>query len=112
MLRLKKKICLVNKKNYLVKMDDPFLTGMYRGRINKLFSSSIINQISIENYEKTYELNKIHYNLLPYPNSREYEHKIDPNSPDYEQKIEKLEKIQAQIDLNNRFIFFMDHNYS
>nr|YP_010495310.1 Ycf1 protein [Lactuca scarioloides]UWM98430.1 Ycf1 protein [Lactuca scarioloides] len=101
----KKKNCLVNKKNYLVKMDDPFLTGMYRGRINKLFSSSIINQISIDNYAKIYELNKIHYSLLPYPNSREYEHKIDPNSPDYEQKIEKLEKIQAQIDLNNQFIF-------
>nr|YP_010494358.1 Ycf1 protein [Lactuca inermis]UWM97305.1 Ycf1 protein [Lactuca inermis] len=92
-----KKNCLVNKKNYLVKMYDPVLTGMYRGRINKLFSSSIINQTSIENCTKTSELNKIHYNLLPYP-----------NSPEYEQKIEKLEKIQAKIDSNNRLIFLLN----
>nr|WFG48912.1 hypothetical chloroplast RF19 [Lactuca undulata] len=101
-----KKNCLVNKKNYLVKMYDPLLTGMYRGRINKLFSSSMINQTSIENC--TNELNKIHYILLPYPNSREYEQKLDPNAPDYEQKIEKLEKIQAKIDSNNRLIFLLN----
>nr|YP_010495740.1 Ycf1 protein [Lactuca tetrantha]UWM99208.1 Ycf1 protein [Lactuca tetrantha] len=98
----KKKNCLVTKKNYLVKMDDPFLTGMYRGRINKLFSSSTINEISIENDTKTLGLNKIHYSLIPYPNSPDYKQKIDPNSPDYKQKIEK---IQAKIDLNNRLIF-------
>nr|YP_010497022.1 hypothetical chloroplast RF1 [Lactuca glandulifera]UWN00839.1 hypothetical chloroplast RF1 [Lactuca glandulifera] len=92
-----KKNCLVNKKNCLVKMYDPFLTGMYRGRINKLFSSSIINKTSIENC--TDELNKIHYILPPYPNSREYE-----------QKIEKSEKdqLQAKIDSNNRKIFFLN----
>nr|YP_010497631.1 hypothetical chloroplast RF1 [Lactuca mwinilungensis]UWN01881.1 hypothetical chloroplast RF1 [Lactuca mwinilungensis] len=86
-----------NKKNCLVKMYDPFLTGMYRGRINKLFSSSIITKISIENC--TDELNKIHYILPPYPNSREYE-----------QKIEKSEKnqLQAKIDSNNRLIFLLN----
>nr|YP_010493664.1 Ycf1 protein [Lactuca dolichophylla]UWM96353.1 Ycf1 protein [Lactuca dolichophylla] len=99
--------CLVNKKNYLVKMYDPFLTGMYRGRINKLFSSSIINQTLIENCTKRSELNKIHSILIPYPNSREYEQKIDPNSPDYEQKIETVKKIQAKIDLNNWKIFLL-----
>nr|YP_010466921.1 Ycf1 [Reichardia albanica]UVF28693.1 Ycf1 [Reichardia albanica] len=91
-----------NKKNCLVKMYDPFLTGMYRGRIKKLFSSSIINssiinQTSIENYTKTSELNKIHDILLPYPNSREYE-----------QKIEKSQKNQAKIDSNNRLIFSLN----
>nr|YP_010492794.1 Ycf1 protein [Faberia sinensis]UWM95309.1 Ycf1 protein [Faberia sinensis] len=88
-----------NKKNCLVKMYDPFLTGMYRGRIKKLFSSSIINssiinQTSIENCTETSELNKIHDILLPYP-----------NSPEYAQKIAKSEKNQAKIDSNNRFIF-------
>nr|YP_010496435.1 Ycf1 protein [Paraprenanthes sororia]UWN00078.1 Ycf1 protein [Paraprenanthes sororia] len=86
-----------NKKNCLVKMYDPFLTGMYRGRINKLFSSSIINQTSIENCTETSKLNKIHYMLLPYPNSREYE-----------QKIEKSEKNHAKIDSNNRLIFSLN----
>nr|YP_010618304.1 hypothetical chloroplast RF19 [Soroseris hookeriana]WAX01598.1 hypothetical chloroplast RF19 [Soroseris hookeriana] len=85
------------KKNCLVKMYDPFLTGMYRGRVKKLFSSSIINQTSRENYTETSELNKIHDILLLYPNSREYE-----------QKIEKSEKNQAKIDSNNRLIFSLN----
>nr|YP_009739887.1 Ycf1 [Crepidiastrum lanceolatum]QIC54611.1 Ycf1 [Crepidiastrum lanceolatum] len=91
-----------NKKNCLVKMYDPFLTGMYRGRIKKLFSSSsinssIINQTSIENCTETSELNKIHDILLPYP-----------NSPEYKQKISKSEKNQAKIDSNNRLIFSLN----
>nr|YP_009745667.1 hypothetical chloroplast RF1 [Gerbera jamesonii]QIH30201.1 hypothetical chloroplast RF1 [Gerbera jamesonii]WLF85576.1 hypothetical chloroplast RF1 [Gerbera jamesonii] len=74
------KLChaeIKKKKNCVVKMYDPFLNGMYRGRMNKLFSSSIINETSIENCTETSELNKIHDILLPYPNSREYEHKIE-----------------------------------
>nr|YP_009740230.1 Ycf1 [Youngia japonica]QIC54954.1 Ycf1 [Youngia japonica] len=91
-----------NKKNCLVKMYDPFLTGMYRGRIKKLFSSSIINssiinQTSIENCTETSELNKIHDILLPYP-----------NSPEEKQKIEKSEKNQAKINSNNRLIFSLN----
>uniref|UniRef100_UPI0030FF38F0 hypothetical chloroplast RF1 n=1 Tax=Scorzonera radiata TaxID=2928425 RepID=UPI0030FF38F0 len=91
-----------NKKNFLVKMYDPFLTGMYRGRIKKLFScliinSSIINKTSIQNCTATSELNKIHDILLPYPNSREYEH-----------KIEKSEKKQVKIDSNNRLNFALN----
>nr|WRW54685.1 Ycf1 [Hyoseris scabra] len=89
-----------NKKNCLVKMYDPFLTGMSRGRIKKLLSSSIINssiinQTSIENCIETSELNKIHDILLPYPNYVEYE-----------QKIEKSEKNQAKMD--NRFNFSLN----
>nr|YP_010968255.1 Ycf1 [Tragopogon pratensis]YP_011013981.1 hypothetical chloroplast RF1 [Tragopogon dubius]WNN67002.1 Ycf1 [Tragopogon pratensis]WQA10049.1 hypothetical chloroplast RF1 [Tragopogon dubius] len=90
------------KKNFLVKMYDPFLTGIYRGRIKKLFSSSIINssiinKTPIKNCTKTSELNKIHDMLLPYPNSREYEH-----------KIEKSEKKQVKIDSNNRLNFALN----
>nr|YP_009631766.1 hypothetical chloroplast RF1 [Xanthium sibiricum]YP_010716437.1 hypothetical chloroplast RF1 [Xanthium strumarium]QCB20072.1 hypothetical chloroplast RF1 [Xanthium sibiricum]WDQ39923.1 hypothetical chloroplast RF1 [Xanthium strumarium] len=84
-----------NKNNCLAKKYDPFLNGMYRGRMKKLFSSSIINETSIENCTETAELNtetaelnKINDILLP-----------DPNSPENEQKIERSEK---KIDSNNR----------
>nr|YP_010924309.1 Ycf1 protein [Wunderlichia mirabilis]WKB11068.1 Ycf1 protein [Wunderlichia mirabilis] len=86
-----------NKNNCLVKMYDPFLNGMYRGRMKKLFSSSIINETSIENCTETSELNKIYDILLPYPNSREYE-----------QKIERSEKKQGKIDSNNRVNFLFN----
>nr|QWC55576.1 hypothetical chloroplast RF19 [Dahlia pinnata]QWS06200.1 hypothetical chloroplast RF1 [Dahlia pinnata] len=85
------------KHNCLVKMYDPFLNGMYRGRMNKLFSSSIINETSIENCTETAELNKIHGILLPYPNSTENE-----------QKIERSEKKQVKIDSNNRLKFSLN----
>nr|YP_009374727.1 hypothetical chloroplast RF1 [Linochilus colombianus]ARH04613.1 hypothetical chloroplast RF1 [Linochilus colombianus] len=84
-------------KNCLVKMYDPFLNGMYRVRIKKLFSSSIINETSIENCTETSELNQIHDILLPYP-----------NSPEYEQKIERSEKKQVKIDSNNRLKFSLN----
>nr|YP_009710995.1 hypothetical chloroplast RF19 [Tagetes erecta]QGI24208.1 hypothetical chloroplast RF19 [Tagetes erecta]QIV26120.1 hypothetical chloroplast RF1 [Tagetes erecta]UUL97291.1 hypothetical chloroplast RF1 [Tagetes erecta] len=85
------------KKNYLVKMYDPFLNGMYRGRMKKFFSSSIINETSIEYCTETAELNKIHDILLPYP-----------NSPENEQKIERSEKKQVKIDSNNRLKFSLN----
>nr|YP_010218461.1 hypothetical chloroplast RF19 [Bidens tripartita]UBU97986.1 hypothetical chloroplast RF19 [Bidens tripartita] len=85
------------KKNCLVKMYDPFLNGMYRGRMNKLFSSSIINETSIENCTETAELNQIHGILLPYP-----------NSPENEQKIERSEKKKVKIDSNNRLKFSLN----
>nr|YP_009760825.1 hypothetical chloroplast RF1 [Bidens valida]QIQ57628.1 hypothetical chloroplast RF1 [Bidens valida] len=86
-----------NKKNCLVKMYDPFLNGMYRGRMKKFFSSSIINETSIENCTEKAELNKIHGILLPYP-----------NSPENEQKIEISEKKQVKIDSNNRLKFSLN----
>nr|YP_010433270.1 Ycf1 protein [Centipeda minima]USW07165.1 Ycf1 protein [Centipeda minima] len=86
-----------NKNNCLVKMYDPFLNGMYRGRMKKLFSSSIINETSIENCTETSELNKIHDILLPYP-----------NSPENEQQIERSEKKQVKIDSNNRLKFSLN----
>nr|YP_010247893.1 hypothetical protein Ycf1 [Adenostemma lavenia]YP_010708688.1 hypothetical protein Ycf1 [Adenostemma madurense]QTJ30026.1 hypothetical protein Ycf1 [Adenostemma lavenia]WCR50769.1 hypothetical protein Ycf1 [Adenostemma madurense] len=86
-----------NKKNCLVKMYDPFLNGVYRGRMKKLFSSSIINDTSIENSTETAELNKIHDILLPYP-----------NSPENEQKTERSEKKNLKIDSNNRLKFSLN----
>nr|YP_010005987.1 hypothetical chloroplast RF1 [Aldama canescens]QNR04095.1 hypothetical chloroplast RF1 [Aldama canescens] len=86
-----------NKNNCLVKMYDPFLNGMYRGRMKKLFSSSIINETSIENCTETAELNKIHDILLPYP-----------NSPENEQKIERSEKKKLKIHSNNGLKFSLN----
>nr|YP_010923969.1 Ycf1 protein [Eutetras palmeri]WKB10728.1 Ycf1 protein [Eutetras palmeri] len=86
-----------NKNNCLVKMYDPFLNGMYRGRMKKLFSSSIINETSIENCTETAELNKIHEILLPYP-----------NSPENKQKIERSEKKKRNFDSNNRLKFSLN----
>ncbi|KAJ0620542.1 hypothetical protein HanHA300_Chr00c0891g0820611 [Helianthus annuus] len=63
----------------------------------KLFSSSIINETSIENCTETAELNKIHDILLPYP-----------NSPENEQKIERSEKKKRKIDSNNGLKFSLN----
>nr|YP_009320327.1 hypothetical chloroplast RF19 [Pericallis hybrida]ALE65976.1 hypothetical chloroplast RF19 [Pericallis hybrida] len=86
-----------NKKNCLVKMYDPFLNGMSRGRMKKIFYSSILNETSIKNCTETSEINKIHDILLPFP-----------NSPEYEQKIERSEKKQVKIDSNNRLKFSLN----
>nr|UPX03296.1 hypothetical chloroplast RF19 [Saussurea medusa] len=85
------------KKNCLIKMYDPFLNGMYRGRMNKIFSSSIRKETSIENCTEPSEINKIHNILLPYP-----------TFPESEQKIEISEKKQVKIDSNNRLKFSLN----
>nr|WHU25747.1 Ycf1 [Chrysanthemoides monilifera subsp. rotundata]WHU27362.1 Ycf1 [Chrysanthemoides monilifera subsp. rotundata] len=85
------------KKNCLVKMYDPFLNGMYRGRMKKFFAFSKKNETSKKKWRKTSELNKIHDILLPYP-----------NSPEYEQKIERSEKKQVKIDSINRLKFLLN----
>nr|YP_009319787.1 Ycf1 [Salpinga maranonensis]APA18820.1 Ycf1 [Salpinga maranonensis] len=59
---LEKKSRLCNdetKKEYLPKMDDPFLNGPYRGRRNIFFSSSIRNETSIKNDIEKRWINKI-----------------------------------------------------
>uniref|UniRef100_UPI0030FE2E04 hypothetical chloroplast RF19 n=1 Tax=Anaphalis chlamydophylla TaxID=3082030 RepID=UPI0030FE2E04 len=89
------------KKNCLVKMYDPFLNGMYRGRMKKVFSSSI--KTSIENCTETSELNKIHDILLPDPNSPD-----SPDSPEYQDKIERSEKKEVKIDSKNRLKFSLN----
>nr|UDN41615.1 Ycf1 protein [Carpodetus archboldianus] len=85
------------KKYYLPKMYDPFLNGPYRGTINKLFSSSIRNETSIENCTETIEKNKIHGILLD-----------DSNSREFEQKMEISEKKQGRIDSDNRVQFLFN----
>nr|YP_010400199.1 Ycf1 [Carlina acaulis]UQS75833.1 Ycf1 [Carlina acaulis] len=85
-----------NKKNCIVKMYDPFLNGMSRVRMKKLFSSSIRKETWIENWPETpelTELNKIHDTFLPYPIYQKYE-----------QKMERSEKKQGKIDANKRFL--------
>nr|UTM95262.1 Ycf1 protein [Poilannammia sp. 838] len=59
---LEKKSRLCNdetKKEYLPKIDDPFLNGPYRGRRNIFFSSSIRNETSIQNDIEKRWINKI-----------------------------------------------------
>nr|UFP06104.1 Ycf1 protein [Argyranthemum frutescens] len=86
-----------NKKNCLIKMYDPLLNGMYRGRMNKIFASSIRKETSIENCTEPSEINKIHDILLPYP-----------TFPESEQKTEISEKKQVKIDSNNRLKFSLN----
>nr|UVF37248.1 Ycf1 protein [Matricaria chamomilla var. recutita] len=86
-----------NKNNCLIKMYDPFLNGMYRGRMKKIFSSSIRKEISIENCTEPSEINQIHDILLPYP-----------TFPESEQKTEISEKKQVKIDSNNRLKFSLN----
>ena len=99
-LETKTRLCNVekkNKKNSLMKIYDPFLNGMYRGRMKKIFSSSIRKENSIENCTELSEINKIHDILLPYP-----------TFPESEQKIEISEKKQVKIDSNNRLKFSLN----
>nr|QFQ48528.1 hypothetical chloroplast RF1 [Barthea barthei] len=59
---LEKKSRLCNdetQKEYLPKIDDPFLNGPYRGRRNIFFSSSIRNETSIKNDIEKRWINKI-----------------------------------------------------
>nr|AQU64810.1 hypothetical chloroplast RF1 [Nyssa sinensis]AUF33526.1 Ycf1 [Nyssa wenshanensis]AUF33951.1 Ycf1 [Nyssa sinensis] len=77
---LEKKTRLCNdetKKEYLPKMYDPFLNGSSRGTIKKLFSPSIINETSIENFMETIWINKIHGILFTDTDYQEFEQKID-----------------------------------
>nr|YP_010155012.1 hypothetical chloroplast RF19 [Chrysanthemum lavandulifolium]QQX28354.1 hypothetical chloroplast RF19 [Chrysanthemum lavandulifolium] len=99
-LETKTRLCNVekkNKKNCLIKMYDPFLNGMYRGRMKQIFASSIRKENSIENCTEPSEINKIHDSLLPYP-----------TFPESEQKIEISEKKQVKIDSNNRLKFSLN----
>uniref|UniRef100_A0AAU7B6Y8 Protein TIC 214 n=1 Tax=Argentina peduncularis TaxID=3121451 RepID=A0AAU7B6Y8_9ROSA len=67
------------KKEYLPKIYDPFVNGPYRGRIKKLFSLSIKNEISIKNYKNYIEkflINKIH-SILLIINRLEFEQKLN-----------------------------------
>nr|YP_010314550.1 hypothetical protein RF1 [Cissus trifoliata]UNA64115.1 hypothetical protein RF1 [Cissus trifoliata] len=79
---LEKKTRLCNdatKKEYLPKIYDPLLRGPYRGRIKKMFSTSIINETSRENSIEKFRINKI-YGILFAIDYREFEHTFDRKS--------------------------------
>uniref|UniRef100_UPI003001D298 Ycf1 n=2 Tax=Sibbaldia procumbens TaxID=57947 RepID=UPI003001D298 len=65
------------KKEYLPPKYDPFLNGPYRGRIKRLFSLSIKNDISRKNYMEKFCINKIH-SILLIINRLEFEQKPNP----------------------------------
>nr|WAX37834.1 hypothetical chloroplast RF1 [Phyllanthus niruri subsp. lathyroides] len=75
---LENKIRLCNdetKKEYLSKIYDPFLSGLYRGRIPVFFSPSSITETSINTYIDIIWINKIHLFLL-IPSNRNFEPQI------------------------------------
>nr|YP_010829105.1 hypothetical chloroplast RF19 [Silene nana]WFF47303.1 hypothetical chloroplast RF19 [Silene nana]WFF47386.1 hypothetical chloroplast RF19 [Silene nana] len=77
---LDKKTQLCNektKKEYLPKINDPFLNGPYRGIIKKCFSPSIINETVVQNWIDGIFINKIHSILRNDYNYHEFEQKKD-----------------------------------
>ena len=66
------------KKEYLPKIYDPFLSGPYRGTIKKMFSPSIINEISRESSIKKFCINKI-YGILFAIDYQEFDPTFDIN---------------------------------
>nr|UVW79858.1 hypothetical chloroplast RF19 [Gymnocarpos przewalskii] len=77
---LDKKTRLCNdktKKEYLPKINDPFLNGSYRGIKKKVFSSSIINETAVKNWIDGIFRNKIHSLLRNDYNYHEFEQKKD-----------------------------------
>nr|YP_009891228.1 Ycf1.2 [Akania lucens]QKK37601.1 Ycf1.2 [Akania lucens] len=64
------------KKEYLPKINDPFLHGPYRGRIKKMFSLPIITKTYIKNNIGTFWINKIHSILLN-TDYHEFEQTVD-----------------------------------
>nr|YP_010553116.1 Ycf1 protein [Gravesia laxiflora]YP_010553211.1 Ycf1 protein [Gravesia rosea]YP_010553306.1 Ycf1 protein [Gravesia subglobosa]UTM97255.1 Ycf1 protein [Gravesia laxiflora]UTM97350.1 Ycf1 protein [Gravesia rosea]UTM97445.1 Ycf1 protein [Gravesia subglobosa] len=94
---LEKKSRLCNdetKKEYLPKIDDPFLNGPYRGRRNIFFSSSIRNETSIKNDIEKRWINKIQGILF----TTDY---------DYEKLEEKIDTFdQNSLSTENQNDFF------
>nr|YP_010443441.1 hypothetical protein RF1 [Arenaria serpyllifolia]UTE94315.1 hypothetical protein RF1 [Arenaria serpyllifolia] len=75
---LEKKTRLCNektKREYLPKINDPFLNGSYRGIIKKCFSPSIINETAVQNRIDGIFINKIHSILGNDYNYHEFEQK-------------------------------------
>nr|QXU57493.1 hypothetical chloroplast RF1 [Geum rupestre var. rupestre]WEG90832.1 Ycf1 protein [[Taihangia] rupestris var. ciliata] len=85
------------KKEYLPKIYDPLLNGSYRGRIKKLFSLSIKNEISKKNYIEKFCINKIH-SILLIINRLEFEQKRNP----FDRKT-FVKQMDYLLNLINRF---------
>nr|QNQ65218.1 hypothetical protein RF1 [Sibbaldianthe bifurca] len=82
------------KKEYLPQIYDPFLNGSYRGRIKKLFSLSIKNDISRKNYMQKFFINKIH-SILIIINRLEFEQKL--NSFDKKTCVKQMDYLLTLI---------------
>nr|WRY69711.1 hypothetical chloroplast RF1 [Phyllanthus fluitans] len=86
------------KKEYLSKIYDPFLSGLYRRKILAFFSPSSITETSINTYIDIIWLNKIHLFLL-IPSNRNFELQITP----FNQKSLSIE-IFDFLNLINEFV--------
>nr|QUG09802.1 hypothetical protein RF1 [Pseudocerastium stellarioides] len=96
---LDKKTRLCNektKKEYLPKINDPFLNGSYRGIIKKCFSPSIINETAVKNRIDGIFINKIHSILSNDYNYHEFEQKKDAFN-------KKLKEIRHFMQLMSQF---------
>nr|YP_011027681.1 hypothetical chloroplast RF19 [Sempervivum arachnoideum]WQN02016.1 hypothetical chloroplast RF19 [Sempervivum arachnoideum] len=54
----------IDEKEYLLKKNDPFLNGPYRGPIKRIFSSPFLSESSIKNRPEALFINKIHGLIL------------------------------------------------
>ena len=98
---LDKKIRLCNektKKEYLQKINDPFLNGSYRGIIKKCFSPSIINETAVKNRIDGIFINKIHSILSNDYNYHEFEQKKDAfNKKSISKEIRHFMQLMSQF---------------
>nr|QFQ42061.1 hypothetical chloroplast RF1 [Phyllagathis elattandra] len=105
---LEKKSRLCNdetKKEYLPKIDDPFLNGPYRGRRNIFFSSSIRNETSIKNDIEKRWINKIQGILFTTDYDYEkLEEKIDTFDPEKKNDFFPFSKMEFKIQ-QGRIVF-------
>nr|YP_010626732.1 hypothetical chloroplast RF19 [Roscoea scillifolia]WBK25219.1 hypothetical chloroplast RF19 [Roscoea scillifolia]WBK25305.1 hypothetical chloroplast RF19 [Roscoea scillifolia] len=69
-----------NKQEYLPKAYDPLLNGAYRGKINKFYSHTTMNNLitSKENSTKIVWINKLHGLFSISNNYQEFEHEKNP----------------------------------
>nr|YP_009319024.1 Ycf1 [Graffenrieda moritziana]APA18057.1 Ycf1 [Graffenrieda moritziana] len=112
---LEKKSRLCNdetKKEYLPKIDDPFLNGPYRGRRNIFFSSSIRNETSIKNDIEKRWINKIQGILFPidydYEKLEEKIDTFDQNSLSTENKNDLFPFSKMEFKIQQGRIVFED----
>nr|QFQ46177.1 hypothetical chloroplast RF1 [Driessenia glanduligera] len=112
---LEKKSRLCNdetQKEYLPKIDDPFLNGPYRGRRNIFFSSSIRNETSIKNDIEKRWINKIQGILFTtdydYEKLEEKIDTFDQNSLSTEKKNDLFPFSKMELKIQQGRIVFED----
>uniref|UniRef100_UPI0030DF2E03 hypothetical chloroplast RF19 n=1 Tax=Herniaria glabra TaxID=115624 RepID=UPI0030DF2E03 len=104
---LDKKTRLCNnqtKKEYLPKINDPFLNGSYRGIIKKCFSPSILNETAVKNGIDGILINKIHSILRNDYNYHEFEQKKETfNKKSISTEIRHEMPLMSQFDGESTF---------